>query len=435
MTPASTTVSERAVRGRAWQSAVEQFGRSLGCSPPRSEAQRPGLVEIGVVGLSGVGKSSLLNALVAPAHELLPSGGVGPLTGVPVHVRHARTATLRVKYVDPTWLLDALARLDGDRAALSSSEIGRLSLLCAGDQYAARDPVWLGQAIRYALQPDTAMPPADERRACTTLRSACALVRRAGTSVAWETEVPDGVFFRRVHEHIAGASAALCERIEIGWPSAMLESGAVLVDLPGLGMVSDTYSPHTSAWLERARAVAIVVDRAGIAESIVTCLRRCGFLNRVITGEADLFGIVTKLDQVADDVRRRDGATQSWARCFRAVARCAETEFTSQIAGVLRYEEARPGIDPAAATPLAGICVFGVSSREHGRVVQADPDDRPRLHIPESSGIPAVRRALAALACLRSDAGSSAVLDCVRRCSDAAARLPELFSLVDVEGL
>ena len=431
----TTAAPEDAVRCRPWQVAVAEFGRALGCSPGSVEGQEARSFEIGIVGLSGVGKSSLLNALIAPTCELLPSGGVGPLTGVPVRIRHARGATLRVKYLDRAWFLDALAKINGSASGGTKDELGRLSLICTGDQYATRDLAWLAQAMQHALRPDVAKAPDETERTRGTLRRVHELLHREGSVRQWDSESPDGSFFRLIHEHISGSSAALCETIELGWPSAMLENQVTLVDLPGLGMVSDSYSRHTNAWVEHARAILVVTDRAGVTESMVTCLRRNGFLRRVVEGGADLLGVVTKLDQVTDDVRRRDRSTLSWSQCFRAITEQAETELLNQINAVLRYEHGPPLGGHAGASLRAAIRVFGVSSREHQRVVARDPEDRPRLLIRESSGVPAVRRALAALARLRSSAWRSEILDRVRAAPDAATLLPELFSLVELEGL
>jgi GTP-binding protein EngB required for normal cell division len=428
-------VTEDAVRCSPWQAAVAEFGRALGGRPAQVEGQDTLPFEIGIVGLSGVGKSSLLNALIAPACELLPSGGVGPLTGVPVRIGHAPFATLRVKYHDRAWLLDALKKLDGSTPGPSNDELGLFSLICTGDQYTTRDPVWLAQSLRYALRPDVAKSPDATERILGTLRRLHELLHRQGSVRQWDSESPDRSFFRLVHEHISGSSAALCEVIELGWPSAMLENQLTLVDLPGLGMVNDSYSRHTNSWVERARAILVVTDRAGITESMVTCLRRNGFLERVVEGHADLIGVMTKLDQVTDDARRRDRSTQSWSRCFRATTEQAETELLSQIHTVLRSEQGIALGGHAGASLRAEIRVFGVSSREHQRVVARDPEDRPRLLIRESSGVPAVRRALAALARLRSSRWTSEILDRARASPDAATLLPELFSLVDMEGL
>lgn len=431
----TTAASQDAVGRRPWQVAVADFGRALGCSPVPAEDEETLPFEIGIVGVSGVGKSSLLNALIAPTHELLPSGGVGPLTGVPVRVRRAPVATLRVRYHGRAWLLDALSNIEAPASAMSNDELGRFSLSCTGDQYATRDRAWLAQAIRYALRPDVAKPPDETERTLGTLRRVHELLHREGSVRQWDSESPDGLFFRLVHEHIAGASAALCEAIELGWPSAMLEDRVTLVDLPGLGMVSDSYSRHTSAWVEKARAILVVTDRAGVTESMVTCLRRTGFLKRVVEGNADLIGVVTKLDQITDDVRRRDRSTQSWSRCFRAVTEQAETELLGQLNTILRTERGIPLGDHDGASFRAAIRVFGVSSREHQRVVARDPEDRPRLLIRESTGVPAVRRAMAALARLRSSSWTSEILDRVRAAPDTATLLPELFELVELEGL
>lgn len=430
----TTAASQDAEHRRTWQLAVAEFARVLGRQPAPADDHRTLPFEIGVVGLSGVGKSSLLNALIAPTYELLPSGGVGPLTGVPVRICHAPVATLRVNYCRRAFLLEALEKLGSSMPTLSQSELGRLSLLCTEDQYTTRDRAWLARAVRYALQPDVAMPPDETERTRRALRRVHELVHREGSERQWSSESPDGPFFRLVHEHIAGSSAALCETIELGWPSAMLESHVTIVDLPGLGMVGDTYSHHTNAWVAQARAMLIVTDRAGISESMITCLRRNGFLKRMVEGDADLFGVVTKLDQVTDDVRRRDRSNRSWSQCFRAIIKQAETELLSQINAVLRYEKGLSPGDTCASIPTE-IRVFGVSSREYRRVVARDPEDRPRLLIRESSGVPAVRRALNALSRLRSNPWTSDILDHVRAAPNAAALLTELFSLVELEGL
>src|SRR5579862_5079603 len=44
------------------------------------------------LGASGVGKSTLINALVAGEENVLPSGGIGPLTALAMEVRYSEEA-------------------------------------------------------------------------------------------------------------------------------------------------------------------------------------------------------------------------------------------------------------------------------------------------------------------------------------------------------
>jgi hypothetical protein len=89
-----------ASRARRWETDLKEFGKNFGCSPDHEEVEETIPFEIGVIGLAAAGKSTLLNALVAPALPLVPAGGVGPLTGTPVRIRYASSATLRVTYLD-----------------------------------------------------------------------------------------------------------------------------------------------------------------------------------------------------------------------------------------------------------------------------------------------------------------------------------------------
>ena len=50
------------------------------------------------LGSSGVGKSTLINALVAGKEILLPAGGVGPLTALALSVRYGTTRRFEARY-------------------------------------------------------------------------------------------------------------------------------------------------------------------------------------------------------------------------------------------------------------------------------------------------------------------------------------------------
>ena len=87
--------------------------------------------------------------------------------------------------------------------------------------------------------------------------------------------------------HAAGFLSPLIERIEVGWPSELLRSGVVLVDLPGVGIAQDSYRDVTKSYVrDKARAVIVTVDRAGPTESTMELLRTSGYWQRLV-GAAD----------------------------------------------------------------------------------------------------------------------------------------------------
>jgi len=73
----------------------------------------------------------------------------------------------------------------------------------------------------------------------------------------------------------------------VGWPSDLLKSGVVLVDLPGVGIAQDSYRDVTKSYVrDKARAVIVTVDRAGPTESTMDLLRTSGYWQRLV-GAAD----------------------------------------------------------------------------------------------------------------------------------------------------
>ena len=55
-------------------------------------------VTVCFLGNSGVGKSTLLNAIAAGNAQVLPAGGIGPLTAQATEVHYSETAMFKVTY-------------------------------------------------------------------------------------------------------------------------------------------------------------------------------------------------------------------------------------------------------------------------------------------------------------------------------------------------
>src|SRR5687768_9114915 len=101
----------RQQRRLRWEQVVQDWARNhasdlLTCATSITSP----VAEVGFLGLSGVGKSSLLNALVSPGVHLTPAGGIGPLTGSPVRFSYGDHARAVVRYRAKSWLVDMLTR-------------------------------------------------------------------------------------------------------------------------------------------------------------------------------------------------------------------------------------------------------------------------------------------------------------------------------------
>jgi hypothetical protein len=300
-------------------------------------------VVVCVLGQAAIGKSTLLNAIVAGSETVLPAGGVGPLTALATKVRFSEEPYFRVRYKDTS-------QLHGVRLALEAElrRQGRaVELVDATESANAQSPLALMEvsAPVEGRRDDNDVDAADHRRATDTERRKrieelkqqvsqvvkgyqfaeasleelvagfrivlglanrdlaslseedSARVRRAAAALASgrgdrpiehsRTSLgPD--FGAELREHASGSLAPLIAEIEVGWPSDLLREGLVLVDLPGVGVASDRHRAITSEFIrERARAVILVVDRSGPTDSSVELIRDSGYWDRLLLSSDD----------------------------------------------------------------------------------------------------------------------------------------------------
>jgi hypothetical protein len=114
-------------------------------------------------------------------------------------------------------------------------------------------------------------------------------------------------FTADLKDHAAGFLAPLIEKIQVGWPSEILKSGVILVDLPGVGIAKDSYRQVTQSYIRtNARAVVLTVDKSGPTAEAVELLRTSGYWDRLIGAVDDpasdpckLVIVVTQVDSVA----------------------------------------------------------------------------------------------------------------------------------------
>lgn len=441
---------------------VPQFADDLVRLKGFREAAWPQL-NICFLGLSGVGKSSLLNALVARERLVLPQGGVGPLTAQATVVRHAERPYLRVSYLGRDRLhrlafaleqhheaelrragkaIDANKDLEQglteeDRAEAESSlpveeaagatgtrapDSDKIEaykrqarLMVQGNQFAVEGTLeYLLDGLRSALGREprwgTALGPADRDRV-SKIRE---LLGRKGPQTAeFHADSDPKAFQMILREHASGFLAPLIKTLELGWNSDSLKNGLVLVDLPGLGVANDEYRQVTSQYVRSARAVVMVVDRAGVSEASADLLRTTGFFNALLHDGHDpeaepthLIVAVVKLDLSATDAwqderQTNPEAARKWSVHFEEASQRSIDMVRSQVHAELEKlvasgpEATRDDRRESVQRVLSTLQVIPVSSLEYRKWYLQDEDDKPRITDPAQSRVPQFAEALA----------------------------------------
>lgn len=432
----------------------------------------PDLVTVCFLGNSGIGKSTLLNALAAGAEQVLPAGGIGPLTALATEVRYSENPLFHVTYHQRKHLWKvafALERRHENQLRLSQpgqmADVGVQGVAASSDLSAElndeeRDDA-LADAAVSEQGPDTGAPHSDaleqmikQAKLIITgdqfskvslpylidaLRVACGVKPRWSQTlddadskrlarVRQILKLPKGkrtyerrqgddrnAFMADLRDHAAGFLAPMIERIEVGWPSDVLKSGVELVDLPGVGIAQDAYRDVTKRYVrEKARAIILVVDRAGPTETTVDLLRSSGYWDRLV-GAADdpasdpctMLIAVTRVDDVAWTAwqgwdpsqgprpKKREIFAQKIGE-FKPRMRAQITEQLGKIGGSTNstVQSAR---DQARTSILDSLEIHPVSAPEYGKILKDDEEDAAVLKDVVETGVPELQESLVRL--------------------------------------
>lgn len=416
-----------------------------------------------LVGVSGIGKSTLLNALVADDKTVAPSGGVGPLTALATEVRYSDTPRLKATYHPKKHLWRVASALnfhvarehktrmvevaqvadlvlddeerkeieeeirealdpEGEGGSKRMDEYMRLArLLVTGSQNEVRTTEYLADAVSVACNVKArwgTSPSEDDAKRIARIRDALQMASD-GTQLVLEQGEDVRSFREGLRDHAAGFLSPLIHRIEVGWPSPILQSGLVFVDLPGVGIAGDLYKKETQRFVrEKAHAVVLVVDKSGPTESVMELLRTTGYWDRLLAASDDptadpcsLMIAVTRVDDVATqewydiDPDEEGVRPKSKAQVFGEIrTRLAEgmrNQFEHQLNAFTQTDGSaaiREGRKIAGQTILNSLQIHPVSAIEFRRLLADNDDDRPFLKQPEQSGVPDLSKSLDALA-------------------------------------
>ncbi len=401
------------------------------------------------LGSSGIGKSTLINALVAGHEEIVPAGGVGPLTAQALTVRYADAGSFEAKYHDAGKLNqlrfvlegglrakaaqpDGVAASPDDSLGLPFDEADELRsevsneddesgsraekfrkqarLLVTGDQNSSdgdSDTPYLVDGLRQALGQESLFNSeltADDAARVKRLRE---LLIRDGNQ--WPSRTltlheGDSHFRERLAEHATGFLSPMIESLDVRWRSELLAHGVSLVDLPGLGIAGDVYRDVTQKYVkERAKAIVLVVGNRGITESDAQLLHASGFLNRLLHSAYDtsadmasLIIAVTRIDDIADDEYTKDKAKPKKKKRehFAIAQEKSRHHVLNQIRSKLEeaWSLAGEGVSGIKRTVIETIIermsIFPVSAPQYRKCLAQDEDDPAFIQLPAASGIP-----------------------------------------------
>jgi GTP-binding protein EngB required for normal cell division len=405
------------------------------------------LFPICLLGQAGVGKSTLINTLIADTDIVVPSGGgTGPLTANALHVIYGERPSFEVRYhstkqlSQTRFILEAEIHRQAKIAAPAETEagddpemlaiglddevqeknrteeaIGRACLLVAGAQTAHRELSYLADAFRWVLGQKSKFQTEIREEDMDRLRLVQEALKHGTTATKRQFDSAENPNFRRhLRDHACGFLAPLIQEMSIHWPSPLLQNSLELIDLPGIGILSDAYASVTSDFLRnRAKAVMLVTNDRGIRREDAEMLKNSGFLNRLLHSSHDLASdpvalivVVVRIDDVAVENWKNDKAVNGVALKTKVqhfadqVERC-RSDIAKRLHTFLRevWEDDTEGKRLVIQSILDNLQVFPVSAPQYRLHRSNEPDeDKPFLPDAEATNILALRTAISKVA-------------------------------------
>jgi GTP-binding protein EngB required for normal cell division len=406
-----------------------------------------GEVPVCFLGQSGIGKSTLINALVG--ENLLPHGGIGPLTAQALSVRYGKEAAFEVKYHSPVRVVrlafaleqtyQARLRTEGQEARTMSNQdllevvdqkdrdelatpefvseddspfernrefVKQATLMVAGTQNAGREIPYLIDRLRQTLGKaplhETVCFEEDISRV-ERIRERLLLGKKQQPYRC--LEATEG-FQTKLREHATGFLAPIINELVVFWNAPILENGIVLIDLPGVGIAGDIHAAVTEQYIrEKAKVVVLVVSVKGITKSDAELLRNSGFLNRLLHAaddpEADpvqLMTVVVRTDDAADAMRAEDKSRskrEHFADVCANALRNTTAQMREELTDAWSTDETLSQTKQEVLDRIIGrLQVHPLSAIQYRRVQAGDADDPPFLKDVEESNVPKLLRSL-----------------------------------------
>jgi hypothetical protein len=389
------------------------------------------------LGSSGVGKSTLINALVADGTSVVPSGGVGPLTAQALTVRNGVQPRIEVEYYGPgrlwnlvfglenSWKAElGLPKAQDDTPAdvlfeddpiaseaheqesglADDKQRGRLEarkvaeLLVTGGQTQDAPVAYLLDSLRGALGLARRWGTAPTESDAARIERIRQVLQLGKTGSKYAREGTSEELKRDLKDHASGFLAPLIKTLNVWWTSPLLSDGITLIDLPGLGVVGDPRPEVTRKYVrERARVVVLVVDNRGVTEPVARLLRESEFLAKLLhttddpAGNPVLVVAVTRVDDIAESEYSADG-DRPFADYFSDVCERTVPMVRSQLRGEIEriwQDDGELGETKEAVIDnlLETLQVYPLSAVEYRRLVTGK---RSELDRPDQTNVPSM---------------------------------------------
>ncbi len=334
----------------AGDQASQLDGANQMASDLLEELDRPLQFEVGFIGRAQIGKSSLINAILADDKfpRILPTGGLGPLTANSMSVSFGERRSLDVEYHGIQQLnqmilpLRVKRKLEEINPAESEVEIGdivtnrqdaekrkkevlsELNTLVSGNQYSNRPEEYLVAVVSSLIgkkpveESTTLFSEFPDDRACYQ-KVIKTLALDSSRQVFTEDQSD---FDTAIRDHAAGCLAPLVKSMKLNWPCELLRSGIIITDLPGVGVVGDKFPEVTKSWImKKGRSVILVTDNSGIDESSERTLIESQFVQRLLFSVDNLSEdpisltiVATQMDRLVNGIEDPGEAKQAFLK-------------------------------------------------------------------------------------------------------------------------
>jgi GTP-binding protein EngB required for normal cell division len=408
-------------------------------------------VPICFLGASGIGKSTLINALVG--ESLLPQGGIGPLTAQALRVRYGEQAEFQVHYHSPgrvgrlafalekTYQADLRKQgrevkeasgkdflelvdddeedgptaaeivSDGDAQDERNREFRKqAALMIGGSQDAERETAYLIDRLRETVENKplfgTLCLPEDRSR-IDRIRTCLIQGKKRQPFRCLESEQD---FRKELHHHATGFLAPIINEMIVLSNAELLKTGIILIDLPGVGIAGDVHVKVTERYIrERAKVVVLVVSVRGVTKADAEMLRNSGFLNRLLFAADDpaadpvqLIVAVVRADDIAD-TRYANDKSRKRREHFADVCVEARRNATIQLRGHLTEawrndEKLSQTKEEVLDRIMNALQVHSLSAVQYRRLLASDEDDPAFIMDAEESNVPKFSRSLSEMA-------------------------------------